>query len=275
MTSQFFSEQSAQQIEAIKNDPPHGLLIEGVVGMGLFHTAQYLGGANVISIVRPTDSKGLEDTESGSIKIAQIRSLYDMTKGKATIRQVIIIDNADTMGAPAQNAFLKLLEEPLEHVHFILTAHHPEKLLPTVLSRVQRLRLTQIAPEQTAKLLDELHVTDSRKRTQLEFVAAGLPAEIIRLASNTSTFDTKVRLMTDARSFLQGTAAEKLGVINAYQSKRSDTLALIEAAQTILSRTIATSPDKQTILRANELVDIHERIVANGNIRLQLLAAVV
>jgi replication-associated recombination protein RarA len=49
--------------------------------------------------------------------------------------KVYIISDAGRMNINAQNAFLKVLEEPPAHVHFIMTADNPGELLPTVRSR--------------------------------------------------------------------------------------------------------------------------------------------
>lgn len=54
-----------------------------------------------------------------------------------------------TAGVPAQNAMLKMLEEPHPGVRFILVTTNEEQLLPTVLSRVQKMR-TEVVQEDTA-----------------------------------------------------------------------------------------------------------------------------
>jgi DNA polymerase-3 subunit delta' len=275
MMSLIYSKQTARTLDKITNSMPHALLLEGEVGTGLFTIASNLANNKMFAMVRPTDSKGMIDQESGSIKIAQIRELYDQTKGKSTADRFVIIDDADTMGLPAQNAFLKLLEEPVAGVHFILTAHRPEKLLPTIISRVQRVHIGKLTIKQTEELIHQLGVIDARKKSQLMYVAEGLPAEIVRLVSNSRLFDVRVKYMTDARTLLQGAPHERVRVVNEYHSKRSDALALIDAAQIILRRSIVSQPTKETITLADELADIHERIVANGNIKLQLLSVVV
>lgn len=56
-------------------------------------------------------------------------------------KKVYIIKNADTMNPNAQNAMLKLLEEPPSHAAFLLLAENPAELLPTVRSRCVELGL--------------------------------------------------------------------------------------------------------------------------------------
>jgi DNA polymerase-3 subunit delta' len=53
--------------------------------------------------------------------------------------RVIIIDPADAMNAAAQNAFLKMLEEPPPNVVFVLVTAREDRLLPTVHSRCRRI----------------------------------------------------------------------------------------------------------------------------------------
>ncbi|MCF0138021.1 MAG: hypothetical protein HUJ66_06645 [Oscillospiraceae bacterium] len=93
-----------------------------------------------LSIIRRlTDDKGKEKRD---ILIDQIRAmsadayiLPNEAGGK-----VYIIEDADTMNVNAQNAALKLFEEPPENVSFILSTANPEKLLVTVRSRCALLR---------------------------------------------------------------------------------------------------------------------------------------
>ena len=83
----------------------------------------------------------LEPGETGTIKIDQIRDVvgraaYRPFEGK---RRVVIVDDAETIVAAAQNALLKTLEEPSASSVFILVTTRPDALLPTVRSRCIRL----------------------------------------------------------------------------------------------------------------------------------------
>ena len=62
-------------------------------------------------------------------------------------RKVYVIQDADVMNAQAQNALLKLLEEPPERVSFVLCAGSASRLLPTVRSRCELLRVNADAAE--------------------------------------------------------------------------------------------------------------------------------
>ncbi|WP_297598071.1 DNA polymerase III subunit gamma/tau [uncultured Cetobacterium sp.] len=72
--------------------------------------------------------------------IDEIRQLkekinYSPTKGR---KKVYIIDEVHMLTKEAFNALLKTLEEPPEHVLFILATTEPDKILPTIVSRCQR-----------------------------------------------------------------------------------------------------------------------------------------
>ena len=62
-------------------------------------------------------------------------------------RIVAVVTDAEAMRAEAANAFLKLLEEPRPHVVLVLTAERPDRVLPTILSRCQRVRFDPLGPE--------------------------------------------------------------------------------------------------------------------------------
>lgn len=61
--------------------------------------------------------------------------------------KVFIIHDAERMLPTSSNALLKTLEEPSAHTCILLLSHHPEKLLPTILSRTQKRQIP--APPKT------------------------------------------------------------------------------------------------------------------------------
>ncbi|HOZ47273.1 MAG TPA: DNA polymerase III subunit delta' [Candidatus Hydrogenedentes bacterium] len=67
--------------------------------------------------------------------------------------RVFIILDAERMNLPAQNHFLKTLEEPAGRSLFILVTEFPRMLLPTIRSRCQQIRFGTLRPETVAELL--------------------------------------------------------------------------------------------------------------------------
>ncbi|WP_300620908.1 DNA polymerase III subunit gamma/tau [Dokdonella sp.] len=70
---------------------------------------------------------------------------YAPTRGRY---KVYLIDEVHMLSKPAFNALLKILEEPPQHVKFLLATTDPQKLLVTVLSRCIKFNLKRLTPEQ-------------------------------------------------------------------------------------------------------------------------------
>lgn len=81
--------------------------------------------------------------EKSSITIKQIQALAPVLSIKARLPRLVWIEEADRMTKPAQNALLKMLEEPPAGTSFYLTCFAPSALLPTVVSRTSLISLNQ------------------------------------------------------------------------------------------------------------------------------------
>lgn len=271
MTNYVFNSATKLQLENRASNLPDALLISGAPGIGLTAAAHYiLRSSNAIVVTVLPEKDGKVDIETGNISIDSIRRLYDLTKTIEPHGRVIIIDYAERMAAPAQNAFLKFLEEPSHGTHFILLSHQPEQLLPTILSRVQRLDMQAITHKQSSDLLDSLKVTDERKKTQILFIASGLPAELTKLSINSDYFEQRSNSIRDAREFVTGTPYNRLLLAKKYKDNRSDALIMIADAMKLIRNTIVSGGSELSIATITQLERIYSCIESNGNIRLQL-----
>lgn len=81
-----------------------------------------------------------------NITIDQIRRMQSRLTTRPTLgaRRCVIIDPADDMEKGAVNALLKSLEEPPAGTYFLLIAHQPGRLLPTIRSRCRMLRFSPL-----------------------------------------------------------------------------------------------------------------------------------
>lgn len=250
---------------------PQSLLLTGQKGVGLAEIAKYLSNqiSTDVSVILPEKDDKI-DLEKGVITVDIIRDLYSRTRSIKSGKQVIIIDYAETMGPQAQNAFLKLLEEPGSNVYFILVTHEPSKLLPTITSRAQSVEIRPITRGQTEKLLDSYKDLSQTKRQQLLFMAEGLPALLTTLVEDGKFFDKRSDIMRDARDILQANAYKKLLIVNKYASDRETALVLLNDVAKILRRTISDKPQESLIARLDSLIYTYQQVKANGNIRLNL-----
>jgi DNA polymerase-3 subunit gamma/tau len=76
--------------------------------------------------------------------------------GATSKRKVYLVDEVQMLSAAASNALLKTLEEPPEHVVFVLATTNPEKVLPTIRSRTQHLEFTLFSADDLERLLADV-----------------------------------------------------------------------------------------------------------------------
>lgn len=243
---------------------PQALLLTGKAGVGLDTIARHIASAH--SLLARVQPQLLSKTATiPQISIEQIRDLYTLSRGKRTSAAVIIIDDGDKMSESAQNSLLKLLEEPPALVHFILTTHAPEQLLPTVRSRLQTLAVRPLPASETKRLLDEAAL-EKTKRQQLEFIASGLPAELSRLIRDEAYFAQRSERVRLARQLIEAPAGERLTTLQRQSLNRDEAAALVRQMIALVERAAQSgSPE-----RLKKLLGALERIEYGGNIRLQL-----
>jgi DNA polymerase-3 subunit delta' len=94
-------------------------------------------------------------------------------------RRAVIVDAADDMNPEAQNALLKLLEEPPRGVTFLMVAHQPMRLLPTIRSRCRALPLAPLAPDALAAALAQAGIAGGD--AALAELAGGSAGDAVRL----------------------------------------------------------------------------------------------
>ena len=92
-----------------------------------------------------------------------------------------VIDSADEMNPPAQNAVLKFLEEPPVRTMLVLICHAPARLLPTIRSRCRTLALSPLAPQDLASALAGTGMTDLPPPETLAALSGGSAGEAVRL----------------------------------------------------------------------------------------------
>lgn len=125
--------------------------------------------------------------------------------------RVIIIDPADEMTQQAQNAFLKTLEEPPPRVVFVMVATRPDRLLPTVLSRCQRIdfRLVPAGDIESALLARGAAAGQARTLARL---AAGRPGWAFAMADDPKLLERRRETIEQGRSFGNLPMADRMDI---------------------------------------------------------------
>ncbi|MFH0969050.1 MAG: AAA family ATPase [Patescibacteria group bacterium] len=100
--------------------------------------------------------------------------------------KVLIINNAHRMTVSAQNALLKILEEPNETSVIILITHEESKILPTIKSRCQKLSFSLASAEEIVNI-----VSDSKEAKKLAVFSMGRPGLALEIKENKDIFDLR------------------------------------------------------------------------------------
>lgn len=262
---------SEKRLNSTVKNMPQSMLLSGEKRVGLTTIAKHIASLRKVMpiIILPEKDEKI-DIDKGVISVDIMRRLYDETRTKTAVERIIIIDYAERMTTQAQNAFLKLLEEPGDGVYFILVSNTASKLLPTIVSRTENLDIKPINDDQSNEMLDKLGVKDKTKRSQILFMASGLPAELTDLAGDNDYFEKRSAMMRDARELLSGNLYQKLIIAQKYKDDRATALQLLSDASNILKKSIFAKPQPDTVAYVDKLLKAYQRIEANGNIRLCL-----
>ena len=113
------------------------------------------GHADLLYIHRGFDkSKGKQDN---SLKVEALRQIEPFLRKTASEGgwRIVIIEDADTMNRNAQNAILKILEEPPAHVLIILVTNRPGKLIPTIHSRTRKITFDSLSADTMHTLIEK------------------------------------------------------------------------------------------------------------------------
>ena len=140
---------------AIKKDNiPQALLFCGPRGVGKTSCARIL--AKTINNLEEDFEYNIFELDAASNNsVEDIRNITDQIRipPQTGRYKVYIIDEVHMLSNQAFNAFLKSLEEPPEHVVFILATTEKNKILPTILSRCQIYDFKKVDSKSITKLL--------------------------------------------------------------------------------------------------------------------------
>lgn len=249
----------------LKKVIPHASLLYGVSGVGLLTIAKSLlpQQCELIIVIPSQKTKSALTT----IGIERIRELYEEVK--TTVPQLVVIDDAEKMTDAAQNALLKLLEEPNKYTSFILTSHSPEQLLDTIRSRAQSYFVPTVSGSAITEQIEETSGIIAAKRHQIKFLSNGLPAELMRLLADDEYFRLRSSQMQLAKTILEATPYDATAILVKQKLDRTQAVKVIEDAVHLLKR----SPSESGVKKISSLLKAHEAIIYGGNPRLHLVRA--
>ena len=161
---------SSTLMNAIKqNRLSHAYMFCGPRGVGKTTMARVLA-RTINEIDNSVDGESLNQTLNVvEMDAASNNKVDDVHHLRETVRippqngryKVFIVDEVHMLSKAAFNALLKTLEEPPEHAIFIFATTEPHKVLPTILSRVQRFDFKRIAVDEIVRRLRKISVDEN------------------------------------------------------------------------------------------------------------------
>ncbi|MDE2435998.1 MAG: DNA polymerase III subunit delta' [Sphingomonadales bacterium] len=189
-----------------------------------------------------------------NITIDQVRRMQARLVTRPTLgsRRAVIIDPADDLEKGAINALLKSLEEPPAGTFFLLVAHRPGRLLPTIRSRCRILRFAPLPNAEMDRILRDVSPqADGATRAAAVAAAEGSPGAALEFVEQNlgALHALMLRLIAegDEHLALRGALAEAIGA----RPDRERVQATIDLARAVVAAELA-GPGR----------DRHQRIIA-------------
>lgn len=202
-------ERQLQYLEkALKNGRlAHAYLLHGPEGVGKFSVAKYLVGKLncphpiILDLENTLVSKKEKRKDIPIEDIRELKRLFSLSAAGDEWR-VAVINEAEKLSPEAADAFLKLLEEPGEKTLFLLVTSAPDLIFPTIVSRAQKIRFSEVPQNIIADFLAKKGVS-GKTREEILFLSAGRPGAAIRMMEDREYLSTQKKLLRSVHDILR------------------------------------------------------------------------
>ena len=195
--------------------------------------------------------------------------------------KVAIIEDIDRLSEQATNALLKTLEEPPRYARIILTAQDINKVLPTIQSRSQIVKLNHLRDDEIESYVKEKTVDNIEEIVLLSNGSLGITN---RLLEDVEFLEQKVDCLNSFKTMLNGKVSDSLKVANIKDRAAAVELLVVwvNLARRLLSISVGGSNNKEDhfkdiqysrvaiVALIKKLQDTMEALQAGANIRIAL-----
>lgn len=163
------------------------------------------------------------EEEGGVLKVEQVRALqHGLSLAPYESRyRVALLLRFEEAHASAANALLKTLEEPPAQVVLILTAESTDRLLPTIVSRCEILRLRPLPPEALAKKLEIGRNWGRETARLLAHLSGGRPGLALRLHQQPESMQQRQVWLKDLTRLLSANLLERFAYAKSLTDERT------------------------------------------------------
>jgi DNA polymerase-3 subunit delta' len=163
----------------------------------------------------------LAPDQRGSIRVDPTRAVIERTAYRPLDgrRRLVVIDEADALEVGAQNALLKVLEEPPGATAFVLVTSRPDVLLATIRSRCPRLRFTPLTAREVETVLVRDHAIAESLARRVAVLSDGRPGQALTLAAGAANDVRHVALEVLTAAARSDAPSDRLAAARVFVSK--------------------------------------------------------
>lgn len=119
-------------------------------------------------------------------------------------RRIILIDDSDKIGLEGQNTLLKTLEEPPSYINIILITSQANKLIPTILSRCERIRFYPVENVKIENLLVSKYNKTVDEAKFISHFTKGSVGNAIKLSKTQELFEMREEILKIVDNIIKG-----------------------------------------------------------------------
>ena len=211
-----------------------------------------------INIISPVD---------GNIEIEEIRKAKERLSLKPYYNKIkaLIIDDSHLMKSDAQNAFLKMLEEPKGDTLIIFITPFREMLLKTIRSRAQEIKFSLVGNEEIEKYLISLGAS-SKKAKEISLISSGQIGKAINFFEDKSKMDFFNKSIEDIMFLSQSNISQRFQYAEKLKDDKVKIIEILDIWERFLRREILLkvfnykSSVNYSLQKTKELIDELEKI---------------
>ena len=205
-------------------------------------------------------------TGMASIPVDEIRYVNSLV-GQHTFeggRRIVLIERAEKMNQPAQNALLKTLEEPPAGTVFLLTTESPELLLPTIVSRCRALKMHPWPDDVILKVLRGHGVPPEMAQKALS-VSGGSIGRALDVAADEAYWQRRRDVMQDF--FGLQNRGEILSISTAWKDRKDESDELLSDVEDMLRQLYLVRYGKQDEALLADYPAAWQRLAREGELQ--------
>lgn len=175
-----------------------------------------------------------------TIPVESIRAITEIAANKQSEQLFIVVEQADRLSTAAANAFLKALEEPGEHIHYIFLTNNASAILPTIKSRANNYFLRN-----QNKITDPPESNSDILKLAKEYISA-TPGQLSQVVEKILKYDK--------------------------ENARETALNTLHTASELMYKSYLLKGNSLFLQKLEKLLRAEDAIAQNGHIKLQLIA---